>query len=97
MLGLRSIILRSAGLHGMVPFTLNTMSDVACEAFMRVQRFFTDWHATHFAGSTARKITRGIWALDLLNYTTLTALSPSLAVLVQLVILLGRVGLFSAG
>ncbi len=88
-LGLLSIILRFAGLQAIVPFTLKTMSDVAREAFMRVQRFSTDWHANSFAGSTVRKITRGMWALDLLNHTILMALLPSLVVLVGSTILLG--------
>ena len=48
------------------------------EAFHRVQRFSTDWHANTFAGSTVRKVTRGMWALDLLNDTLLIALLPSL-------------------
>src|SRR6266581_6701168 len=56
---------------------------------MRVQRFSTDWHANSFAGSTVRKITRGMWALDLLNDTILMALLPSLTVLVGSMILLG--------
>ena len=72
-----------------MPFTLKTMSDVARDAFMRVQRFSTDWHANSFAGSTVRKITRGMWALDLLNDTILMALLPSLTVLVGSMILLG--------
>ncbi|MFK4719130.1 ATP-binding cassette subfamily B protein [Bradyrhizobium niftali] len=88
-LGLLSIILRLTGLQAIVPFTLKTMSDVARAAFMRVQRFSTDWHANSFAGSTVRKITRGMWALDLLNHTILMALLPSLAVLVGSTILLG--------
>jgi ATP-binding cassette, subfamily B, bacterial len=88
-LGLLSMILRLVGLQAIVPFTLKTMSDVAREAFMRVQRFSTDWHANSFAGSTVRKITRGMWALDLLNDTILMALLPSLAVLVGSMILLG--------
>ena len=46
-----------------------------------VQRFSTDWHANSFAGSTVRKITRGMWAVDLLNDTILLALLPSLVVL----------------
>ncbi len=50
--------------------------------FHRVQRFSTDWHANSFAGSTVRKITRGMWALDLLNDTLLVALLPSLVMLV---------------
>jgi len=63
-----------AGLQAIVPFTLRIMSDVSREAFMRVQRFSTDWHANSFAGSTVRKITRGMFALDLLNDTLLIAL-----------------------
>jgi ATP-binding cassette subfamily B protein len=88
-LGLLSMLLRLAGLHTIVPFTLRIMSDVSREAFMRVQRFSTDWHANSFAGSTVRKITRGMWALDLLNDTILMALLPSLAVLLGSMILLG--------
>jgi ATP-binding cassette, subfamily B, bacterial len=88
-LGLASMILRLIGLQAIVPFTLRMMSDVSRDAFMRVQRFSTDWHANSFAGSTVRKITRGMWALDLLNDTILMALLPSLAVLLGSMILLG--------
>ena len=88
-LGLASMILRLIGLQAIVPFTLRIMSDVSRDAFMRVQRFSTDWHANSFAGSTVRKITRGMWALDLLNDTILMALLPSLAVLLGSMVLLG--------
>jgi len=88
-LGLSSITLRMIGLQAIVPFTLRIMSDVAQEAFLRVQRFSTDWHANSFAGSTVRKITRGMWALDLYNDTILMALLPSLMVLLGSMILLG--------
>jgi ATP-binding cassette subfamily B protein len=88
-LGALSMLLRLVGLQAIVPFTLKTMSDVARDAFMRVQRFSTDWHANSFAGSTVRKVTRGMWALDLLNDTILMALLPSLTVLVGSMILLG--------
>jgi ATP-binding cassette subfamily B protein len=88
-LGLASMILRLTGFQAIVPFTLRIMSDVAREAFMRVQRFSTDWHANSFAGSTVRKVTRGMWALDLLNDTILMALLPSLAVLLGSMVLLG--------
>ena len=89
-LGLASIVLRLIGLQAIVPFTLRIMSDVAQEAFMRVQRFSTDWHANSFAGSTVRKVTRGMWALDLYNDTILMALLPSLMVLLGSMVLLGR-------
>ncbi len=88
-LGLSSMILRLVGLQAIVPFTLKIMADVARDAFVRVQRFSTDWHANSFAGSTVRKITRGMWALDLLNDTLLLALLPSFVVLLGSMILLG--------
>ena len=88
-LGLMSIVLRLSGLQLIVPFTLRIMSDVARQAFARVQRFSTDWHANSFAGSTVRKITRGMWALDLYNDTILLALLPSLSVLLGSMVLLG--------
>ena len=88
-LGLVSMILRLVGLQAIVPFTLRIMSDVSRDAFVRVQRFSTDWHANSFAGSTVRKVTRGMWALDLLNDTILMALLPSLMVLLGSMILLG--------
>ncbi len=83
------MVLRLIGLQAIVPFTLKLMSDISQDAFMRVQRFSTDWHANSFAGSTVRKITRGMWALDLLNDTILMALLPSFSVLVGSMILLG--------
>jgi ATP-binding cassette, subfamily B, bacterial len=88
-LGAASMVLRLVGLQAIVPFTLRIMSEVSRDAFMRVQRFSTDWHANSFAGSTVRKITRGMWALDLLNDTILMALLPSVAVLLGSMILLG--------
>jgi ATP-binding cassette subfamily B protein len=88
-LGFLSIVLRMIGLQAIVPFTLRIMSGVARDAFVRVQRFSTDWHANSFAGSTVRKVTRGMWALDLYNDTILMALLPSLMVLFGSMILLG--------
>jgi ATP-binding cassette subfamily B protein len=88
-LGLLAMVLRFIGLQAIVPFTLRLMSDVSRDAFARVQRFSTEWHANSFAGSTVRKITRGMWAIDLLNDTILMALLPSLAVLLGSMILLG--------
>lgn len=88
-LGLLAMVLRFIGLQAIVPFTLRLMSDISRDAFARVQRFSTEWHANSFAGSTVRKITRGMWAIDLLNDTILMALLPSLAVLLGSMILLG--------
>src|ERR1700722_12749101 len=88
-LGLGATLLRQGVFMNIIPLTLEMMSKIAANAFQRVQRFSTDWHANSFAGSTVRKITRGMWALDLLNDTILMALLPSLAVLLGSMILLG--------
>src|SRR5688572_28820972 len=87
-LGLAMIVLRHFDWWGIVPLTLGIMSRVANESFHRVQRFSTDRHANSFAGSTVRKITRGMWALDSLNDVLLLALLPSLVVLVGSVLVL---------
>ena len=83
------IVLRHLAFLGIIRLTLHMMADIAADAFHRVQRFSTDWHANTFAGSTVRKITRGMWALDLLNDTILVALLPSVVMLVGSAVLLG--------
>jgi ATP-binding cassette subfamily B protein len=81
-LSLGAIILRHVTFMQIVSLTLNMMTEIASGAFYRIQRFSTDWHANSFAGSTVRKVTRGMWALDLLNDTLLLALFPSVIMLV---------------
>ena len=88
-LGLGATLLRQGVYFNIIRLTLKMMSEIAANAFHRVQRFSTDWHANSFAGSTVRKITRGMWALDLLNDTLLIALLPSLVMLVGATALLG--------
>ncbi|SHG81108.1 ABC transporter ATP-binding protein [Pollutimonas bauzanensis] len=88
-LGLGGTLLRQLVYLNIISLTLKMMSDIAANAFHRVQRFSTDWHANSFAGSTVRKITRGMWALDLLNDTLLIALFPSVVMLVGATVLLG--------
>jgi len=88
-LGLLTIVMRHLAFYGIVELTLRVMGRVAQDAFARVQRFSTDWHANSFAGSTVRKITRGMWALDLMHDTLLLALLPSLTVLAGSMIVLG--------
>lgn len=77
-----AIVLRHIIFMTVVKLTLKMMSDIAANAFYRIQRFSTDWHANSFAGSTVRKVTRGMWALDLLNDTLLLALFPSIIMLI---------------
>jgi ATP-binding cassette subfamily B protein len=88
-LGLGQTALRFGVFRGIVSLTLYNMADVARDAFWRVQRFSSDWHANTFAGAVVRKVTRGMWALDMLNDTLLVALLPALSVLTGSAIVLG--------
>ena len=88
LLGAFGVLFRHLGFIGITGMTLKTMGETAQEAFARLQRFSTEWHANNFAGSTVRKITRGMWALDLLTDTVLIALLPSLVVLLGSTVLL---------
>ena len=88
-LAMGATVLRHLGFIGIIELTLKMMADIGADAFHRVQRFSTDWHANSFAGSTVRKITRGMWALDLLNDTILLALLPSLVMLIGSTVLMG--------
>ncbi len=89
LLGVGLMVLRSLGILGIIRVTLRMMHDVTTEAFWRVQRFSTSWHASSFAGSTVRQVTRGTAALDLLNDTVIFALVPALTALLGASILLG--------
>ena len=88
-LGLGAVIARQLGFIALIRFTLAMMADVAQGAFARVQRLSTDWHASTFAGSTVRKVTRGMWGIDSLNDTLIIFLFPSLVMLVGTALLLG--------
>jgi ATP-binding cassette, subfamily B, bacterial len=88
-LGLAMLVLRTTAILCIVGLTLRMMSVAARDAFWRVQRFSSDWHANTFAGSTVRKVTRGMWAIDSINDTLLLALLSSGVVLVGSALLLG--------
>ena len=88
-LALLSLVFRHVSFALVVRLTLRIIHEVVGEAFARVQRFSTDWHANAFAGSTVRKVSRGMWAFDLLNDTVLLALWPSLLMLAGTTLLLG--------
>jgi ATP-binding cassette subfamily B protein len=88
-LGLSQNLLRYVVFRNIVTLTLHNMREAARDAFWRVQRFSADWHSNTFAGSVQRKITRGMWAIDMLNDTLLVALLPALSVLAGSAIVLG--------
>lgn len=64
-----------------VRFSSANMADMVSEAFAKVQRFSLDWHANTFAGSVVRKVTRGMWAYDVITATTWFGLIPSVSVM----------------
>ncbi len=88
-LGALFIAARHLAFRAMSYFTSSVMSRIASEAFWRVQRLSTDWQANNFAGSIVRRITRGMWATDLMNDTLLLSLLPALLVLTGSSIVLG--------
>lgn len=80
-LGVAGVLGRRTSYLGIIRLTLSIMENVAQETFARLQRFSTDWHANTFAGSTVRKITRGMWAIDTLDDNLLLLLLPEMLVL----------------
>ncbi|HWX48653.1 MAG TPA: ABC transporter ATP-binding protein [Roseomonas sp.] len=89
LLGLAVLVSRIIAILGVIELTLRLMARIGGEAFQRVQRFSAEWHANTFAGSTVRRISRGMWALDMLDDTLLLALFPSAAVLTGATLMLG--------
>src|ERR1700684_3393979 len=89
LLGGILVVGRHLSLMGISRLTIRLMARLASDAFYRVQRFSTDWHANNFAGSIVRRVTRGMWAVDLMDDTLLLALLPASMVLVGSGLLLG--------
>jgi ATP-binding cassette subfamily B protein len=61
LLGAILVAGRHLSLMGISRLTIRLMARLAGDAFYRVQRFSTDWHANNFAGSIVRRVTRGMW------------------------------------
>ena len=88
-LGALLVAARHLSFLAITRLTLQTMTSVARSGFARVQRLSTEWQANNFAGSTVRKVSRGMWAFDTLDDCVLLALLPALLVLLLTTILLG--------
>ena len=88
-LGAALVVARYIAFMGVTRLTVGLMSNIASDAFWRLQRLSTDWQANNFAGSIVRRITRGMWAVDLMNDTLLLALLPALVVLTGSSLVLG--------
>jgi ATP-binding cassette subfamily B protein len=91
MVGMGALLVaaRYVAIMGVSRLTVRLISDIASDAFWRIQRLSTDWQANNFAGSIVRRITRGMWAADLMNDTLLLALLPALLVLAGSSVVLG--------
>ena len=63
------------------PFAAKNMESMTTDAFARVQRFSSDWHANTFAGSTVRKVSRAMWGYDTVSDVLILWLGSSLLVL----------------
>ncbi len=88
-LGAAQIAGRHLSFLGIIQVSTRMMREAAQEAFWRVQRFATDWHSNSFAGSVVRRVTRGMWAIDLLNDTVVLAFIPAFLVLFGSAMMLG--------
>lgn len=80
-LGVGGIVARRMAYVTISHLTSRVMTGIVMEAFGRVQRFSSEWHASNFAGSTVRRITRGLGAIDTLGDTVLLMLVPEVIVL----------------
>lgn len=89
LLGALLIAARYVALIGISRLTIDLMSRVAADAFWRIERLSTDWQANNFAGSIVRRITRGMWAVDMMDDTLLLALLPAVLVLAGSSVVLG--------
>ena len=88
-LGATQIAGRHLAFLGIIRVTTRMMRQAVREAFWRVQRFATDWHANSFSGSVVRRVTRGMWAIDVLNDTVVLAFIPAVLVLLGSAVMLG--------
>ncbi len=82
------LICRFATFGLLIGSSLRVMRSMVEEGFHRVQRFSTDWHASTFAGSTVRYITRGVWGYDSLADTLILGFFPVVTLLSAVFLLL---------
>ncbi len=82
-------MLRNRAFLVMNGFSARNMEEMVNTSFQRVQSFSSDWFANTFAGSTVRKITRGMWGYDAVSDSAFLMLGPSLLVLGGLAVSIG--------
>lgn len=72
-----------------INLNLESMTKITLSNFAIVQMLPADWHADNLAGATVRRITLGMWAVDWLHNTILTAIYPALLSLTGASIIVG--------
>jgi ATP-binding cassette subfamily B protein len=73
---------KQAYLRNWMYLASQVMQKLVSDGFRQVQRFSLEWHSNNFAGSTQRKITRGMWAYDSLADTLIIDLGPAVGLLI---------------
>jgi ATP-binding cassette subfamily B protein len=74
--------LRNIAVRFWIPFAANNMRNLVQDGFRDVQRFSADWHANNFAGATVRRVSRAMWAYDMISDTIAWFVLPAIIVLV---------------
>ena len=67
---------------------VRAMRQIGADAFARVQRYSSDWHADTFAGKTVRNISRGIWEFDELGDILYFQLIPAACLTLGILVLI---------
>ncbi len=83
-----NIVMRQVHERYWIYLATSCMARIAQDAFFRVQRFSTQWHANNFAGATVRKVTRGMWGFDLFGDTLSYGFIPTVLMIVWAIVIL---------
>ncbi len=78
---------RNTSFRFWIPFAARNMKAIVSTAFKDVQRFSSDWHANTFAGASVRRVSRAMWAYDVISDTVAVTLLPALVVLVGVTVI----------
>ncbi len=93
-------LFRMSAYRLMNQFTSRSMERLINDGFARVQQYSADWHASTFAGSTVRKVSRAMWGFDTATDAVVLSLMPTTLILGGLCVTIGLrwplVGLFVA-
>src|SRR4051794_38567777 len=75
-------LIRNVAFRFWIPLAAYNMEEVTNEGFAKVQSFSADWHASTFAGSTVRRLSRAMWGYDAVSDAVVLWFGPAILVLV---------------